>query len=398
LPANAVNAVDVVVLACCLLAAIAGYWRGALLSVFSFAGFVGGALLGAQLVNPLAKHVASGAARVPIALFCVLTAAMLCQLVGAWIGGQLRSRVTWRPARLLDAAGGAVVSVLAALLVAWLLAVPLASSANTRIAAEVRSSKIVESVNSVLPSGAQQLYSSLRDFLDQSGFPQVFDALGRTDVSDVPPPDPALQNSPVVQHAQQSVLKVEAFAPSCSRQIEGSSFVYADEHVLTNAHVVAGTTSVNVQTGDGSLAATVVLYDPRRDIAVLDVPGLNAAPLPLAATPASTGADAIVLGYPQDGPYDARSARVRDHTTLSGRDIYDAGSVDRDVYAIRALVRSGNSGGPLITPNGQVLGIVFAAALDQPDTGFVLSDAELQAADVAGAATATRGVATGRCA
>jgi S1-C subfamily serine protease len=392
------NAVDVIILVACALAAVAGYRRGAVLGLFSFGGFVGGALLGAQLVGPISRHFARGSSRVPIALFCVLTAAMLCQLGAGWVGSQLRARVTWKPARVVDAALGAVVSVLATLLVAWLIAVPLASSSNTQIAAQVRSSRIVEDIDGSLPPGARDLYSSLRDYLDQSGFPQVFDPLGRTEVSNVPAPDPALRDSAAVQSAQQSVLKVEAAAPSCSRSIEGSSFVYAPQHVLTNAHVVAGTQAVRVETSSGSLAASVVLYDPQRDVAVLNVPGLQAPPLSFAPDPAKSGDDAIVLGYPEDGPYDARSARIRDRDTLDGRDIYDDGNVSRDVYAIRALVRSGNSGGPLITPDGQVLGIVFAAALDESDTGFALSDAELQDAGIAGAATATRGVATGNCA
>jgi S1-C subfamily serine protease len=391
------NLVDLIIIAASLIAAITGYRRGALLAVFSFAGLVLGAVLGAQLVDPIARHFASGTVRVPVALFCVLTAAMVCQLIGGWIGGTLRRRLTWKPAAQVDAGLGAIASIAATLLVAWLLAVPLASAPSTEVAGQVRASKIVAEVDSVLPSGADELYSGLRDYLDQSGFPRVFSALGRSQVSDVPAPDPALVNSAGVASARASVLKIHASAASCDRLIEGSGFVYAPQHVLTNAHVVAGTESVTIETAQGELRAKVVLYDPERDVAVLDVPGLTAPALTFAPAAAASGDDAVVLGYPEDGDFDVRAARVRDHETLEGRDIYDTGDVDRDVYAIRSLVRSGNSGGPLITPGGQVLGIVFAAALDQAETGFALSDQEIKDAGVDAVSASTAAVATGQC-
>ncbi len=354
-------------------------------------------MLGAQLVGPIARRFSDGAVRVPVALFCVLTAAMVVQLFGSWIGSTLRSHVTWKPARHIDATMGSVVSVAATLLVAWLLAVPLASAQSTDVAAQVRASKIVSEVDTILPARADELYSSLRDYLDQSGFPRVFNALGRSQVSDVPSPDPALVNSAGVASARPSVVKIHAAAPSCDRLIEGSGFVYAPEHVLTNAHVVAGTDSITIETSQGELRAKVVLYDPRRDVAVLDVPGLEAPTLSFAPAAAGSGDDAVVLGYPQDGDFDVRAARIRDHETLDGRDIYDTGNVSRDVYAIRSLVRSGNSGGPLITPGGQVLGMVFAAALDQAETGFALTDSEIMDAGVAGVAGSSAAVGTGQC-
>lgn len=392
------NAVDVIIVVCCVLAAVIGYQRGAVLSVLSFAGFFVGAVIGAQIAGPIAEQFADGAARVPIALLVVFLCAGAVQLVSGWAGAQLRARMTRTPAQTVDAALGTVVSVLVTLLVAWLIATPLASSSSPQVASAVRSSHIVEALDDSLPPRARDLYSSLRDYLNDSGFPPVFGALDSSDVSPVEPPDPALQGSPAVAAAEPSVLKVRTAAPSCDRQIEGSSFVFAPQHVLTNAHVVAGASSVKVVSGRDALAARVVLYDDQRDVAVLYVPDLDAPALPFADAPASTGDDAIVLGYPEDGPYDARSARIRDHQTLRGRDIHDGNTVDRDVYAIRALVRSGNSGGPLTTPDGEVLGMVFATALDDDDTGFALSNAELRAAGIDEAATATQAVDAGSCA
>jgi S1-C subfamily serine protease len=160
--------------------------------------------------------------------------------------------------------------------------------------------------------------------------------------------------------------------------------------------VVAGADQVKVETSRGPLTAHVVVFDPERDIAVLWVPGLKVRPLKLAAVPASSGQDAIVLGYPEDGPFDVRPARVRDRGRISGRDIYGQISVDRDIYSIRSVVRSGNSGGPLIATDGSVLGIVFASALDSADTAFVLTAGEVTDAANAGRHT-TRAVSTAAC-
>jgi S1-C subfamily serine protease len=199
-----------------------------------------------------------------------------------------------------------------------------------------------------------------------------------------------------VSKARGSVFKIYGEAPQCNRGIEGSGFVYDDEHILTNAHVVAGTSDIGVVTDNGQLTAHVVLYDPRRDVAVLYVPGLNAGALNFAPKPADTNANAIVLGYPEDGPFDVRPARVRDREDIDGHDIYGRGNVEREIYSIRSTVRSGNSGGPLIAPDGSVLGMVFATALDAPSTGFALTDSEI-ASDADAARNATTAVSTGKC-
>jgi S1-C subfamily serine protease len=248
-----------------------------------------------------------------------------------------------------------------------------------------------------MPDEAQALSSALRDTLDTSGFPDVFGGLTRTKAKEVDAPDPALKNSQVVQKSKRSVLKVLGTAPSCSRRIEGSGFVYARERVMTNAHVVAGTREVAVEVNGRRERGTVVVYDPARDLAVIHVPGLTAPVMPFVPKAATTGASAIVLGYPQDGPYDAQSARVRDLGRITGPDIYESGDVTREIYTIRSLVRSGNSGGPLITPSGQVLGVIFAAAADDKNTGFALSANEASAVAEHGE-TRTQSVRTGDCA
>jgi S1-C subfamily serine protease len=174
--------------------------------------------------------------------------------------------------------------------------------------------------------------------------------------------------------------------------------VYADERVMTNAHVVAGTREVSVEVGGDQMEGTVTVYDPRRDLAVIYVPGLDAPAMSFVQKPAATGANAIVLGFPLDGPFNAQSARVRDVSNITGPDIYESGDeVTREIYTIRALVRSGNSGGPLVAPNGRVLGVIFAAAADDRNTGFAVTAREASSVAKQGRER-TRAVRTGDCA
>jgi S1-C subfamily serine protease len=160
---------------------------------------------------------------------------------------------------------------------------------------------------------------------------------------------------------------------------------------------VAGTSEVTVETDDGPFDARVVHYDPDTDVAVLAVPGLPAAPLRFAGQPATSGQDGIVLGYPLDGPYTASPARVRDKINLTGPDIYDASTVTREVFTLRALVRSGNSGGPLVDTQGRVIGVIFGAAVDESETGFALTANEVND-EVRAARGMSRAVGTGNCA
>jgi S1-C subfamily serine protease len=392
-----VHVVDGILILLMLIFAISGYRQGFVIGALSFGGFFSGALIGLQVGPLIANQFTSGATRVVVSLVTIFALAVLGQTLAGWFGTRLRRAIASRPLQRLDDAGGAVVSLVAVLLVAWLVAVPLGSSSLPWLNREVRSSAILGGINDLMPEQAQALSAGLRQTLDTNGFPDVFGGLTRTPAREVAAPDPALAGSQVVANSKRSVIKVLGTAPSCSRRIEGSGFVYANERVMTNAHVVAGTRDVQVETTRGRLAGTVVVYDPERDLAILYVPGLTAPVMPFVDKPAATGANAIVLGYPLDGPYNAQSARISDLSRITGPDIYDSGDVTREIYTIRALVRSGNSGGALVTPTGKVLGVIFAAAADDRNVGFALTAAE--AAGTAKLGTErTRGVKTGDCA
>jgi S1-C subfamily serine protease len=266
--------------------------------------------------------------------------------------------------------------VVSLLLVAWLVGTAVASSSFTSLASQVRRSVVLQTVDNAVPAEAQRFFASFRRLIDDRGFPEVFGGLAPTQVVDVEPPDPALVGSPVVQAAQPSILKVTGVAEECRRRIEGTGFVYAPERVMTNAHVVAGVTAPRVEVGDRELDARVVLFDAGRDVAVLAVPGLDRAPLVFTG-PAETGANAIVAGYPQNGPFRADAARVRGTQRARGPDIYQEQTVVREIYALRGLVRPGNSGGPLLDSEGRVYGVIFAAAADDQQTGYALTANEV---------------------
>ncbi|MDT0531322.1 MarP family serine protease [Micromonospora sp. DSM 115977] len=390
------SAVDVVLLLLMLVFAISGYRQGFVIGVLSFSGFFLGALVGLQLGPLLAQQFVDSGTRVLISLVAIFGLAVVGQALAGWIGSHLRKTITNDVAKRVDDVGGAFVSLFAVLLVAWLVAVPLGSSSLPWLASSVRNSALLTVVDRVLPDQAQQLSTALRDTVDTNGFPDVFGDLAPTRARQVSPPDPALAGSQVVVNSQRSVVKVLGSAPSCSRRIEGSGFVYADDRVMTNAHVVAGTRSTVVELNGDRYDSKVVVYDPDRDLAVLHVPGLPGPSMRFAAGNAGSGADAIVLGFPLDGPYNAQSARIRDVDRITGPDIYSGGNVTREVYTIRALVQSGNSGGPLVSSNGLVLGVIFAAAADDPNTGFAVTAAEARPVALAGAER-TRAVGTGEC-
>ncbi|MDP9092188.1 MAG: MarP family serine protease [Actinomycetota bacterium] len=392
------NILDLIIVLAAIAYGIGGFRNGAVVGGLSMLGFFGGAIVGAQLAVPIGRLLSAGRAQIPVAIICVLFFSMIGQLVGVWVAGHVRARIVKDRGRPIDAGVGGALGVLSVLLVAWMVAVPLASSPYPALSSAAQHSSVVRGINNVMPKDIRTLYSSLRTFLDRSGFPPVLGDLPSTTVVTVAPPDKTLSPAMAAQvaRAQASVFKIYGDAPSCNRGIEGSGFVFAPHRIATNAHVVAGTDQVHVQVNGQLLPASVVVFDPSRDVAVLDVPGLNARVLPFASAVANRGDPAVVLGYPEDGPFTAKSARIRSLVTIDGNDIYGSQQVTRQIYSIRSIVRSGNSGGPLLSASGSVLGVVFATALDSSDTGFVLTDAEI-GPDTSAGVTASAPVATGHC-
>jgi S1-C subfamily serine protease len=375
---------------------VSGYRQGFIVGVMSFVGFLGGAILGAKLAPSISSLIGSGRRSPVTGLVVVFLGAALGQLIASAAAAWVRTRIQWRPAQAVDSAGGAVVSGISVLLVAWLMATAVNRSPYLSLRRQVHGSAIIQAVDSLVPDSARQLFANFLRLVEQQGFPQVFAGLGGDTIVPTRPPDPALARSPVVSLVRPSILKVSGDAPSCQKAIEGSGFVFSPQHVMTNAHVVAGVPHPSVDVNGSQLAATTVLFDPKRDVAVLYVPGLSARALAFATSPGSAGDSAIVIGYPENGPFTAVSARIRDRISARGVDIYSNSEVDREIYGIRSQVLPGNSGGPLLTPGGQVYGVVFAAATDDSNTGYALTAGEV-ASDAQAGAAATAGVSTQGC-
>jgi S1-C subfamily serine protease len=244
---------------------------------------------------------------------------------------------------------------------------------------QVNDSLVLKTVDQVIPPQAKNWQGPFRDVINISEFPQVFSDIGGGLWVDVPAPDRSIiKGNKRLEQARRAIVKVQGNAPACRKRIEGSGFVYSAHHVMTNAHVVAGVTEeLRVTDADGRLHdARVVLYNPDRDIAVLYVPDLDAPRLQFDYT-AKSQDDAIIAGFPKDRGFTARAARVRVVQEARAPDIYHRHEVKRQVYAIRGLVQPGNSGGPLLTPTGKVYGVIFAAATDQPETGYALTAKEV---------------------
>ncbi|HZG91091.1 MAG TPA: MarP family serine protease [Pseudonocardia sp.] len=392
--------VDVIVIALALVAGISGWRHGMAVALLSFVGVLGGAILGVRLAPTLAAGVENPGTRIVLSVAVVVLLVALGETTGVYFGRRIRDRITGARSLQVDSTLGSVLQAVTVVVAAWLVALPLASASFPALAAGVRGSEVLAAVDSVMPAAAKQLPGELRTLLNSSGFPDVTSPFAETPITEVGPPDPALAQTAVVANVADSVLKIRGRAPSCSRQLEGTGFVIGPELVMTNAHVVAGTEDTGVEiTRRGrivELEAEVVLYDPSVDVAVLRVPDLEAEPLEFEPLPAQPGQDAVVVGYPLDGPFTATAGKIRQQINLRGPDIYETGEVTRDVYTIRAVVRSGNSGGPMIDTTGRVTGVVFGAALDDQETGFVLTVAQVAPA-VQAAPNLTREVGTGAC-
>lgn len=382
--ACAVNVLDILLLLAAVWFAVVGYRQGFIVGILSVVGFLAGGLLAIVLLPPLWSEfggdASPGTVGAVLAVVVVVVFASIGQALTTQIGGRLRVRVTWRPAKAVDATGGALVNVLAMLLVAWLLGSALATTSLSTVGQEVRNSSVLQGVSRLMPTRADTWFAGFSTVLAQNGFPQVFSPFTSEPITAVPAPDPALAGSEVVARAKRSIVKVTGTAPSCSKSLEGTGFVFGRQRVMTNAHVVGGVPEPTVQVGGEGrkYEAKVVLYDWKRDVAVLDVPELRAPALEFTEGAAATADDAIIAGFPENGGFDARSARVRGRVQAKGPDIYHRGTVRRDVYSLRGPVRQGNSGGPLLTPQGQVYGVIFAKSLEDAHTGYALTNDEVR--------------------
>jgi S1-C subfamily serine protease len=391
---------DVILLVLCAAFAVAGYRQGFIIGVLSLAGFLCGVLAGAFIAPRISRAVASSPEWQAIIVILVLFgAAVLGMLVASGIGVAVRSRVTGRPATFLDSLGGAAVNVISVLLLAWLLGSLLVNASFPAVARQVNGSLVLRTVDRMMPHNVlyPQLLPPLTRLLSGTGlYSPIFSAIGAESSVNLPAASSSVLSSRSVARADRSIVKIVGVASSCQLRIEGSGFVISANHVLTNAHVVAGVSNPNVYAPDGQVyQSQVVFYDPQTDIAVLNVPGLGEPALKFAGA-APYGAEAVVAGYPLNHLLTLSPARVGEDIGANGPNIYETVTVHRQIYEIRAFVQPGNSGGPLLALDGRVYGVVFAASTTFHDTGYALTAAEV-AHDVALGEQATVPVSTDSC-
>jgi S1-C subfamily serine protease len=390
-----VSALDLIIVMLAVLSVLGGYRRGAVLQGCGLIGVVAGLGLGA-FVAALLVDVATGrAARAGIALGCVLVGATAGNLAGALIGVRLRARIQRGPVDRADRFGGVALSVGSLVLAIWFLALNLANGPFPQIARGIRDSRIVAAIADVMPP-PPPLMSALERVAGELGFPDAFVGLPPVPA---PPVDPPTRGVVAAAFDSARSSTVEVLASGCIDGFlnQGSGFVVAPGYVVTNAHVVAGTHG-QVLAFDGSrFPASVVLFDPEIDVALLRAPTFHAPALTLATAELSRGAGGAVLGFPGGGALRVGPGAVRQALEAVGRDIYGHGEVSRRIYELQATVHPGNSGGPFALPDGRVAAVVFANSVLDDGVTYAITAGQI-APDVRSAVGRTTPVGTGACA
>jgi S1-C subfamily serine protease len=393
--------IDLVLAAVGVLTVIRYARRGVITGVAAFVGWVIGFWVALQLTPALIEAVNTMPALQPwqrnlIVLAVVLVIAAVCAVIVIAIGNLVRRAVRPLPvAGGLDAVLGAVFGALAWAVVVWLAAGFITSTGFRPATQLVDSSRIVAALDSYAPLPASRVFSQVDDAISAAGLPKVFEP-GQEKIPDVSAPPSGVPAA--VTASSPSIVEVVADEPKCGTESSGSGWVVSPERIVTNAHVVAGSSSTAVLV-DGKterLRATVVGYDPETDLAILDVPGLTAKPLTVEGAEQAKGAAVFAAGYPGGGAYTVSPGRVRTTVNAIGKDIYDDKTVTRQVYSLRAVVRPGDSGGPLLDPSGHVAGVVFAMSTTDSQTGYALTVAQVQPM-LQKAPSLTQPVATGDC-
>jgi S1-C subfamily serine protease len=389
-----VDLLDLVLVLVVLVYAASGYRRGLVAGCVSLAGFVGGAVIGVWVLPWVMELVSRGTATATVvAVLTVLVPGVVGHELAGRLALRLRRELDQGPLRVADGIGGAAANSVAVLIVAWVAASVLGASSSPGVTTAIRDSKLLGAVQNTMPATTPVWFSRATSALTEAGFPQVFNPFENESTARVAKPTGDSVTAAATNAAKRSTVKIEGVSGTQGR--EGSGFVYAPEHVMTNAHVVAGITDPSVRIGGvgASYEAQVVLFDPDRDVAVLYVPRLRAPVLGF-DTGAARGDSAVVAGYPQDGDLNLQAATVAAEVPATGQNIYNDATVTREIYSIRSTVRPGNSGGPLLTTGGKVYGVVFARSTSDDETGYVLTADEV-ASDATRGANATAAVDTG---
>lgn len=390
----AARLLDVLVVLVVFIYAVVGYREGFLRTAGGLAGIVLGgiaAFFGVPLLMPL---VAEPFWRVAATIVATVLLLVLGHSAGYAVGRAVRRRFRAKPLAVLDRIVGAATGLVVSALISSLVLGGLGALGAPVISSAASQSWVAAGISRLTPAPVQAGIARIRALVMENGLPRISEALGGVTTS---PGAPAVDTAtPALRAAAASVVRINGTAYACGQNQSGSGFVVSRDRIVTNAHVVAGVDQPVVEAPNGqALPAKVVYFDPDTDLAVLATAGLVASALPLSA-PMAIGDSGVIDGYPYGGPFTSGGAQVLARSTELVDNIYGTGRAPREVYTLAATVRPGNSGGPLLTGQGRVAGVVFAENANNDQLGYAMSDQALQPV-VARAPSLNTAVAPGRC-
>jgi S1-C subfamily serine protease len=385
--------INILIVIAAVSALLRGREIGFVRQIFSTVGFFGGLFLGALLEPTTVGLVHSAASRSIVTIITTLGCALIFLSVGEYIGILLKHKVQFKRINSADNLFGSGLSLVSLFVSIWLTAAIINALPVPSVQSDIRGASIITFLDRMLPS-APTIIADLGHLIDPNGFPQVF--IGN---EPAPAENVALPNlgalTAAVNADRASVVKVEG--QGCGGIVEGSGFVVGNGLVITNAHVVAGISHPYVDDANGSHSATPIWFDPNLDLAILRVSDLAGHPLTIAPGIMSNGTPGAVLGYPGGGSFTADAAAVLEEFVATGRNIYGSGNTDRNVYELQTTVIPGNSGGPLVSENGNVIGIVFAESTTYNHVGYALTTNQV-IHELSEAESRNQPVSTGSCA
>lgn len=393
-----IETIDLILGMLLIIIAASGWRRGLIRTVLAVAGFLIGGFIGIQFGPILLGALGlDGALRLPTSVAMIIASASLGRYLAELVGGMLRATISFTPIRSIDSMGGLVINVAGASLLIWAVAAAIVATTGA-LATTMRSSIILSSIDRVTPGVVRSGVDRLSGWVDTTGLPRVFSGFGVVEAAPVPAPDPFIVDEPAVAAAARSVVRIQGEARGCEGSlVTGTGVVYAENRIMTNAHVVAGIDRPQVAVPGGDvLTAEVVHFDPETDVAVLRVLDLPVRPLDFGLEP-TAGDSVVAMGYTGGGPLQAIPGRVRDVITARGSDIYGGRGVVRDMLSLRAQVDPGDSGGPVLDAQGRIIGLIFAEAVADDQTGYALTLSEIRD-DARIGNRATTPVDVGRCA
>jgi S1-C subfamily serine protease len=386
-----VDLLDLLIILFAVSAVIGGFRLGFIARAASWIGLVLGLAIAAHFLPDVVDALRGSPPgnKLLIVAATLIGAGFVGQALGLLVGASFHARIPVGTLRQVDRVVGAVAGALGVIVAVWLL-LPAMSDVQGWSSQQARNSVIARAIDGTFPRPPDTL-QALRRLVGSNDFPRVFDALRPSQNTGAPPGAIPLAAG-VQDRVAASTVKVEGIA--CRRIQDGSGFSAAPDLVVTNAHVVAGEKQTSVITpSNRRLKATVVQFDPNRDLALLRVPGLGQAPLAIAT--AKVGTEGAVFGHPNgQTPLAVSPAAIRQQVTAVGRDLYDSHETRRQVFILASDLAPGDSGGGLVNPVGAVVGVAFAIAPDRPGTAYALTSDELRPVLAAGG---TAAVSTGPC-